>query len=508
MTSSAGQSRQNVAARVVTSFVVMLLTCSLALGFASVSLHRAAQELDDIGNGALPIAVRVTQLRTHQEVMTTFVDGFNDERSGGVNRFMFFALQRERAALFSELEGVLDTVDRERPQARALARSVRPEILEADEDLSVDTADIEALSLALASSDQEAAQRVFEHLSQTEHEGKRRLRAASERITAGIDTIANEAHTREQRALYAVIGTTVLALLLGILLTLRARRLLKPLGALQIRARMVAEGDLTRQPIAPAEDDLGDLQASFEEMVAAVAKAREQAVSNERFAAIGKMAAHVTHEVRNPLTSIGLNLEMLEEDLPAEKSEQRSLLAAIRTEVERLERLSEDYLRVARLPSPRLEADDIAASIRQIVDFEKPDMDRAHCAVSLTISTPPPAAQFDEAQFRQAFLNLLRNARESMPGGGTIDVEVRTEGLAGVVSVADRGAGIDGATQAKMFDPFFSTKGEGTGLGLAITRQIAEAHGGTVEYQTREGGGSVFTLKLPLTASNRGVSNE
>ena len=104
-----------------------------------------------------------------------------------------------------------------------------------------------------------------------------------------------------------------------------------------------------------SDDEIGQLATAFERMVAAVGRAQSRAVANERLAAIGKMAAHVTHEIRNPLSSIGLNIELLEEEMAASKVsvEAKSLLTAITREVQRLEHLSEEYLRVARLPQPR-----------------------------------------------------------------------------------------------------------------------------------------------------------
>ena len=97
-----------------------------------------------------------------------------------------------------------------------------------------------------------------------------------------------------------------------------------------------------------------------------------------------------------------------------------------------------------------------------------------------------PPALFDEAQLRQALLNLLRNAREAMPGGGPIEVRVAAEGMSVVIDVDDRGGGIPEQIRARVFDPFFSTKGEGTGLGLAITRHIVEAHGGQRHVRAAE----------------------
>ncbi len=109
-----------------------------------------------------------------------------------------------------------------------------------------------------------------------------------------------------------------------------------------------------------------------------------------------------------------------------------------------------------------------------------------------------PPALFDEGQLRQALLNLLRNAREAMPGGGPIEVRVMGEGMGVVVDVDDRGGGISDEIRARVFDPFFSTKGEGTGLGLAITRHIVQAHGGSITCEPRESGGTRFRIALPI----------
>src|SRR6202011_5663702 len=192
--------------------------------------------------------------------------------------------------------------------------------------------------------------------------------------------------------------------------------------------------------------------------------------------------------------------ELLEEELAGDgaRGESRALLSAIKREVERLEHLSEEYLRVARLPSPRMEADDAAGAVREVVTFARPAIEQAGCTVELHVDEALPAALFDESQLRQALLNLLRNAREAMPKGGPIDVRVEAQGMSVVVSVDDRGGGIPEEIRARVFDPFFSTKGEGTGLGLAITRHIVEAHGGTVTCEAREGGGTRFRVALPL----------
>jgi signal transduction histidine kinase len=145
-----------------------------------------------------------------------------------------------------------------------------------------------------------------------------------------------------------------------------------------------------------------------------------------------------------------------------------------------------------------MEAEDVASSTQEIVAFARSEIEAAGCTLELYVGSALPAALFDEAQLRQALLNLLRNAREAMPGGGPIAVRVAAEGMSVVIDVEDRGGGIPEEIRARVFDPFFSTKGEGTGLGLAITRHIVEAHGGAVTCERREGGGTRFRIALPI----------
>jgi signal transduction histidine kinase len=296
-----------------------------------------------------------------------------------------------------------------------------------------------------------------------------------------------------------------LTLSVGVVVSLHVRRLLAPLARVTQRAQAVARGDLTAREVAPSDDEIGQLEAAFEQMVLGVSRAQALALSNERLAAIGKMAAHVTHEIRNPLSAMGLNVEMLEEELGdprgtgrGERAEVTNLLAAIKREVQRLEHLSEEYLRVARLPQPRMEAEDASATVREIVEFARREIETSGCTVSLDVADGLPPALFDEAQLRQALLNLLRNAREAMPGGGPVEVCVAAEGMSVVIDIDDRGGGIPEEIRSRVFAPFFSTKGEGTGLGLAITRHIVEAHGGTVVCQPRQGGGTRFRIALPI----------
>jgi signal transduction histidine kinase len=241
------------------------------------------------------------------------------------------------------------------------------------------------------------------------------------------------------------------------------------------------------------------------------AVARTRALQAERLAAIGKMAAHVTHEIRNPLSSIGLNVELLEESLDGGEgrgdgrgdgiAERRRLLAAISREVQRLSDVSEDYLRLARAPQTRPALVDLCELVRDIVSFARPELERASVRSEVVVDRAPIVANVDEGQIRQSLLNLIRNAREALEDGGSLIVSVAREGRWAVVSVADDGVGIAEEARARVFDPFFTTKSTGTGLGLPLTRQIVEAHGGIIACEPVSPHGTRFEIRLPLIAA-------
>lgn len=227
-------------------------------------------------------------------------------------------------------------------------------------------------------------------------------------------------------------------------------------------------------------------------------RTKDRLIHTERLAAIGRMAAHVTHEVRNPLSSIGLNVEMLEDELRDGDEEARTLMKAIQREVDRLTGITEEYLRLARLPQPRLEPDDLGELIQSVALFVRREMEASKVELQLHVDELPSVA-FDEAQLRQALLNLLRNAREAM-GEGVVQLNARARDGGVEIRVADRGPGIPAAERERIFDLFFTTKERGTGLGLPLTHQIVEAHSGCIECSANPEGGTVFTIWLPVTS--------
>jgi signal transduction histidine kinase len=220
------------------------------------------------------------------------------------------------------------------------------------------------------------------------------------------------------------------------------------------------------------------------------------------------MTAGLSHEIRNPLNAIGLNAELLEEELAGGggSDEARALVSAIGHEVDRLGAVTEEYLRFARLPRPAFGREDLNELLSALCGFLAPELERAGIALDLVLAPGLPPVRGDEAQLRAAFLNLLRNSREAMARGGALAVATR-RGPAGEIEaeVRDTGAGIPPEALPRIFEPFYSTKEKGTGLGLAYAQQVIQEHGGTIRCASAPGEGTIFTVRLPAAPDERAV---
>jgi signal transduction histidine kinase len=314
----------------------------------------------------------------------------------------------------------------------------------------------------------------------------------SDRIRA---TERTEANTVVLIVLYSLI-----ALAVGVGAALISQRLLAPIQRLTEGVKAVAAGDLSRKVEVRRDDEIGLLAREFNAMAASLDRQQAALRRAERLAAVGRISAQITHEIRNPLNAIGLNAEMLAEEmaaLPEPRREALQLLDAISREVDRLNGVAEHYLRFARPPRPALEGLDLNEVIGGLLDFLAPEMAAAGLTAERELAAGLPPIRGDEARLRGAFLNLLRNAREATPGGGTITV--RTRPLEGSVElvIRDTGGGIPPGDLTRIFEPFYSTKERGTGLGLAFTQQVVEEHGGTIQCHSELGRGTTFTLRFP-----------
>lgn len=214
------------------------------------------------------------------------------------------------------------------------------------------------------------------------------------------------------------------------------------------------------------------------------------------------LAAGLAHEIKNPLSTINLTLQLLREDVEGGRhSAPNALLHRIDlviSEVEHLQRIVKDFLRLARAPKLNLQEGDVNSLVEEVQAFLAPEFRERGVSATLQVDRSIRAVRIDLPLFRQVVNNLFRNALQAMPEGGTLTVQTHREGDRFVLDVIDTGRGIPDEIRARIFDGFFSTKPEGTGIGLALSRQIVELHGGTLNVQSAPGKGSLFRVDLPL----------
>jgi signal transduction histidine kinase len=237
---------------------------------------------------------------------------------------------------------------------------------------------------------------------------------------------------------------------------------------------------------------------------AAEAAARARRVE-EQSALVGTIAAGIAHEIRNPLSTLRMNLQLLREDWenPITEREQkgRKRIDVLLRETERMETAVSDFVRFAAGHALRKEKTNLNALTGELLDFLAPQAERARIRIVRDFAKDLPPVEVDPNLIRQAILNLLVNAQQVLPTGGEIRVRTEENGQFVKLAVADNGPGIPAEHREKIFNLYFSTKPGGTGLGLPMVKKIVEEHQGSVEVDTELNKGTTFTLCLIKSAS-------
>jgi two-component system, NtrC family, sensor histidine kinase HydH len=228
----------------------------------------------------------------------------------------------------------------------------------------------------------------------------------------------------------------------------------------------------------------------------------EDAATGDQYMELAELAGRLIHEIKNHLGTVSLNLQILVEDLqnPETPRERRAgqRVQRLLQECQRLADLSNDFLRFAQVKELKRTSTDLKEIVEEMVDFHGPTIEQANIEMRSFVPANLPRVSLDRDLFKQAMLNLILNAQQSMPKGGQITVQAESAGSEVQLSFIDTGVGIPAEHQAKIFRPFFSTRSGGSGLGLPTTRKIVEAHGGRIEVQSEPGRGTKFTLFLPI----------
>jgi len=262
---------------------------------------------------------------------------------------------------------------------------------------------------------------------------------------------------------------------------------------------MVLAGDSKRKIVNMSVQRVGEgTEAQFVHVFQDCADLRsleERLVQSERLATIGRFASQIAHEIRNPLSSITLNVELLEDEVDRSNEEAKGLIRSVLKELDRLNDIVSEYLQFSRFPKPHLKRGHADATVQELVsNFKAP----ANVRLEMQLMASSPEVWLDERLLRQVLENLVRNGVDAIDGSGTVQIQTDVVDRFFVIRVKDTGRGVPPEIQARLFEPFFTTKAHGTGLGLATSQQIIFEHNGHLVVESQAGKGSTFSILLPL----------
>ena len=322
-------------------------------------------------------------------------------------------------------------------------------------------------------------------------------RSAEELLRPRHDAALVEApfENAERTGLIVIVAVTLTTLGIATLLT---RRITYSLEELAAATHAVAAGDLDRRVSERSASEAGQVGRAFNAMTQSLRDTLRQLSQREALVAVGEFAASLAHEIRNPLTSIRIDLQRVEEVLPGASPLRVHLGRALR-EVERLDQTVSGALRIARSGSIALNFVDLNVPLQRAIEVATPAFDRCGARLSqIGIGVGPLPVRGDDAALEQLFLNILLNAAQALGVDGKAGVTVVTEQGSVQVDIWDSGVGMAADQLEKVFDPFFSTKRDGTGLGLSVVRQIVNAHGGFISIDSAVDAGTTVSVKLSL----------
>src|SRR5215204_2122673 len=330
-------------------------------------------------------------------------------------------------------------------------------------------------------------------------------------VLDSANTLTNVLERQSSRsALYTLAVLFVTTLVTGFFVW----RFTRPIKELSTAARKVAGGDFDVQVPADRLDEMGTLASAFNEMTAKLARAREletQLHTAEKGAVVGRLAAAIAHEIRNPLNYINLTLDHLRSSFapadPVKRDTFVKLADQLKTEVARINRHITDFLKYSRPSKLDLQDVDIRVAAEDALRLVEVRAEECGIKTSILQDGTIPTVVADREALRSVFTNLIINAVEATNGtGGSITIKLsKTEPDSVKVEISDSGGGIAADDISKIFEPYFSTKETGTGLGLAIVKKAIDDHGGTISVASNEGSGTTFTIILPASENIHGT---
>ena len=334
------------------------------------------------------------------------------------------------------------------------------------------------------------------------------------RVRLGISTKKMQQEIVKSRNQILFMGVlAVLAGMVGSMLV--GKSVSRPINRLMHSAKAISRGDLEVELEVTSSDEIGVLTAAFRDMAEALKRNINELIRAEQLMIMGKMAAGLAHEIKNPLEAIKGSAAYLEGKYSGDITIAK-FTRIIKEEIQAVVELIDEHLRYARPAKPRFALRDINEVILEALQLAENLLDQNRIRLHKELAAGLPAVYADSGQIKQVVMNLVLNAAEAMPTGG--DLSIRTawagDGSAGhgtshasegvEIQIADSGKGMTDEQLKRIFDPFFTTKEKGSGLGLSISARIVETHRGNIRVESREGAGSVFRIFLPASGKGFG----
>lgn len=508
----------SLATRIFLGYAVVLVTFGAVSVFSVRELHENQGEIRLVSQGYLHLSQDVAAIETFHKNQERDLERLATEPNVQVRRSLILIARRYTPPLMTErLQTAIDKAREIQsfvPSSEAsFVSDIEGKLLELQRRYGeyVASAEVVFKLLEQAQPDDAKVTQLMSQLKALETSIGRDIRVLHLTVEGRIRERVSMAERRERRTGIAIIGLSVLAIGVGLLVTAISARLLRPVRTLIEGVARIGRGDYSAELGIRGDDEISVLAREFDQMArslrereAQLKEKQEALLRAEQLAAVGRISAQIAHEVRNPLSSIGLNVDLLNEALSKgqfsseeDAKEAAQLLAAVTREVDRLTDVTEQYLAMAKPHKPALQPEDIEQVLDTVLDFSRPELERAEIRVETDYAKDGSKALADENQLKQVFLNLIRNSREAMAGGGVLKVSSRAANGHLEVQFSDNGRGMSSDVRDRIFEPFFTTKEGGTGLGLSVTQQILQAHGGSIECQSALGTGTTFVIKLP-----------
>ncbi len=288
-----------------------------------------------------------------------------------------------------------------------------------------------------------------------------------------------------------------------------SRMIAHPITLLKEKAIEIGKGNFEVDVNYSSSDEIGDLFQAFNNMASSLHKSiterkklEEEIIRSEKFAALGKMSAVLAHEIKTPLTSIKLNVDILNQTLLLQP-EDKEAFKIIGKEINRLTELVKEVLQVSRTAPLKISNTKLKKFIDEI--FHQALLDTKQKQITFTNNASDFEFESDEDKLKQVFLNIIQNSIDAIKNEGTVTISSRVSNNYLIVRITDDGCGIE--EPSNIFDPFFTTKVSGTGLGLSISQKIIEQHKGTFSLISSHPGETIFEIKLPLNIYGKDSSN-